>query len=70
MLSTLEQGKKLRSSSSEITWVRKALAALGITVDDLSDRGECKAALITHHYQGLKTTASEVWATEASGAPT
>ena len=69
MLSTLEQGKKLRSSSSEITWVRKALAALGITVDDLSDRGECKAALLTH-YQGLKTTASEVWATGASGAPT
>ena len=31
---------------SKISWVREALAAAGITVDDLSNKGKCRAALI------------------------
>ena len=49
---------------SGISWVRKALTAVGIAVEDLSDQGECKAALITY-YRGLNTAESEVEATKA-----
>ena len=47
-----------------IAWARVALAAVGITVEDRNDQGECKAALITY-YQGLNTAESEVEATRA-----
>ena len=41
---------------------------MAITVGDLSDHGECKAALITY-YQGPSTVESEVRTTEATGTP-
>ena len=47
-----------------IAWVREALAAVNIAVEDLSDPGECKAALITY-YQGPSTAESEVDVAEA-----
>ena len=52
-----------------IPWVRKALAAVNITVGDLSDHGECKAALIKY-YQGLNTDASVDETTGASSPST
>ena len=30
----------------KISWVREALAAVGIKVDDLGNKGKCRAALI------------------------
>ena len=55
----------MRSSSNPASpEVRIALAALGITVEDLSDQGVCKAALIMY-YQGPNTAESEVEATKA-----
>ena len=44
---------------SSIAWVRGALAAVGIKVGNLTESGECKAALITN-YRGLNTADSEV----------
>ena len=44
---------------SDIAWVRAALAALDIAVDDKSDLGECKAALSTY-YMNLNASKSEV----------
>ena len=38
----------------DIAWVRDALAAVDIKVDNLTEPGECKAALITFH-QGRNT---------------
>ena len=45
-------------------WVRGALAAVAIEADNLTEPGECKAALITY-YRGLNTAESEVEATKA-----
>eukprot|EP00614_Pseudopedinella_elastica_P019335 CAMPEP_0172650692 /NCGR_PEP_ID=MMETSP1068-20121228/242422_1 /TAXON_ID=35684 /ORGANISM="Pseudopedinella elastica, Strain CCMP716" /LENGTH=255 /DNA_ID=CAMNT_0013465061 /DNA_START=818 /DNA_END=1586 /DNA_ORIENTATION=+ len=47
-----------------IAWLRDALAVVGIKVDNLTEPGECKAALIKY-YQGLNTAESEVEATKA-----
>ena len=47
-----------------IAWVREAMAAVDITVENLNDQGKCKAALITY-YQGLNTAESKVEATKA-----
>ena len=48
----------------KIAWVREAQASVNITVENLNDQGECKAALITY-YQGPNTAESEVEATKA-----
>lgn len=47
----------------KIPWVREALAAVSITVGDLSNRGKCPAALIKH-FEALNNIASKVKATK------
>ena len=47
----------------KISWVREALAAVGITVGDLSHKAECKAALIKY-YRDLNTAASKAETTK------
>ena len=48
----------------KISWVREALTAMGITVDDLSNKGRCRAALIKH-YETPNKSASKAKATKA-----
>ena len=48
----------------KFSWAREALAAVGITVDDPSKKGKCRAALMKY-YEALNNSASKVKATKA-----
>ena len=51
-----------------IKWVRSALAALKIAVDDTKDTGECKAALATYYTQ-LNAAKSDINTAASVGGP-
>ena len=48
----------------KISWVREALASVVIKVDDLSNKGKCRAALIKI-YETLNNSAPKIKATKA-----